>query len=75
MDLDFKPWRSVVKDLIDGLNLRDLGVYRLKGLPRPECIFQLIIPDLPAEIGCDPPAVGRRVAGVSRQCRPSSASS
>jgi class 3 adenylate cyclase len=35
--------------LIEGLSLRDLGAYRLKGLPRPERIFQLIIPDLPAD--------------------------
>jgi class 3 adenylate cyclase len=35
--------------LIDGLSLRDLGAYRLKNLPRPERIFQLIIPDLPAD--------------------------
>ena len=35
--------------LIDGLSLRDLGTHRLKGLLRPERIFQLIIPDLPAD--------------------------
>jgi class 3 adenylate cyclase len=35
--------------LIGGLSLRDLGAYRLKNLPRPERIFQLIIPDLPAD--------------------------
>jgi class 3 adenylate cyclase len=35
--------------LIEGLGLRDLGAYRLKGLPRPERIFQLIIPELPAD--------------------------
>jgi class 3 adenylate cyclase len=35
--------------LIDGLSLRDLGVHRLKGLPRPERIFQLIVPDLPGD--------------------------
>ena len=35
--------------LIGGLSLRDLGAHRLKGLPRPERIFQLIIPDLPAD--------------------------
>lgn len=33
----------------DGLSLRDLGEYRLKGLPQPERIFQLVIPDLPAD--------------------------
>jgi class 3 adenylate cyclase len=35
--------------LSDGLSLRDLGAHRLKGLLRPEHIFQLIIPDLPAD--------------------------
>jgi len=35
--------------LIDGLSLRDLGAHRLKGLPRPERIFQLLIPDLLAD--------------------------
>jgi class 3 adenylate cyclase len=32
--------------LLDGLSLRDLGAYRLKNMPSPERIFQLIIPDL-----------------------------
>jgi class 3 adenylate cyclase len=41
---------ALIEDaLIDGLSLRDLGAHRLKGLPRPERIFQLIIPDLPAD--------------------------
>jgi class 3 adenylate cyclase len=45
-----KSTAALVEDaLIDGLSLRDLGAYRLKGLPRPERIFQLIIPDLPAD--------------------------
>src|SRR5713101_7051096 len=35
--------------LIDGLSLRDLGEYRLKGLPQPERIFQLLVPNLPAD--------------------------
>jgi class 3 adenylate cyclase len=35
--------------LIGGLSLRDLGAHRLKGLLRPERLFQLIIPDLPAD--------------------------
>jgi class 3 adenylate cyclase len=35
--------------LIDDLSLRDLGAHRLKGLPRPERIFQLVILDLPAD--------------------------
>jgi class 3 adenylate cyclase len=45
-----KSTAALVEDaLLDGLSLRDLGAYRLKGLPRPERIFQLIIPDLPAD--------------------------
>jgi len=41
---------ALVEDaLLDGLSLQDLGAYRLKNLPRPERIFQLIIPDLPAD--------------------------
>ena len=42
-----KSTAALVEDaLIGGLSLRDLGAHRLKGLPRPERIFQLIIPDL-----------------------------
>jgi class 3 adenylate cyclase len=45
-----KSTAALVEDaLLDGLSLRDLGTYRLKNLPRPERIFQLIIPDLPAD--------------------------
>jgi class 3 adenylate cyclase len=45
-----KSTAALIEDaLIDGLSLRDLGTHRLKGLPRPERIFQLIIPDLPAD--------------------------
>jgi class 3 adenylate cyclase len=45
-----KATAALVEDaLLDGLSLRDLGAYRLKNLPRPERIFQLIIPDLPAD--------------------------
>jgi class 3 adenylate cyclase len=45
-----KSTAALIEDaLIDGLSLRDLGVHRLKGLPRPERIFQLIVPDLPAD--------------------------
>jgi class 3 adenylate cyclase len=41
---------AIVQDaLLDELGLRDLGVHRLKSLPRPERIFQLIIPGLPAD--------------------------
>jgi class 3 adenylate cyclase len=45
-----KSTAALIEDaLIDGLSLRDLGTHRLKGLLRPERIFQLIIPDLPAD--------------------------
>jgi class 3 adenylate cyclase len=45
-----KSTAALIEDaLIDGLSLRDLGAHRLKGLLRPERIFQLIIPDLPAD--------------------------
>jgi class 3 adenylate cyclase len=32
-----------------GANLRDMGKHRLKGLKIPEHLFQLVVPDLPAE--------------------------
>lgn len=35
--------------LPDEMRLRDCGEYRLKGLPKPEQIFQLIVPDLQTE--------------------------
>jgi class 3 adenylate cyclase len=45
-----KSTAALIEDaLIGGLSVRDLGAHRLKGLPRPERIFQLIIPDLPAD--------------------------
>jgi class 3 adenylate cyclase len=45
-----KSTTALVEDaLLDGLSLRDLGAYHLKNLPRPERIFQLIIPDLPTD--------------------------
>jgi class 3 adenylate cyclase len=45
-----KATAALIEDaLIGGLSLRDLGAHRLKGLPRPERIFQLIIPDPPAD--------------------------
>ncbi len=45
-----KSTAALIEDaLIGGLSLRDLGAHRLKGLPRPERIFQLIIPDLPTD--------------------------
>src|SRR5262249_22064198 len=47
--LSKSPAALVEDALLDGLSLRDLGTYRLKTPPRPERIFQLIIPDLPAD--------------------------
>ena len=35
--------------LPDGVRLRDLGVHQLKDITRPEPIFQVVVPDLPAE--------------------------
>jgi predicted ATPase/class 3 adenylate cyclase len=35
--------------LPEGLKVRDLGEHRLKDLTRPEHIFQMVIPDLPAD--------------------------
>ncbi|OGG56550.1 MAG: hypothetical protein A3F84_22560, partial [Candidatus Handelsmanbacteria bacterium RIFCSPLOWO2_12_FULL_64_10] len=35
--------------LPEGMSLRDLGEHRFKDLQRPERIFQLIVPDLPAD--------------------------
>jgi class 3 adenylate cyclase len=66
-----KSTAALVEDtLLDGLSLRDLGAYRLKNLPRPERIFQLIIPDLPADfpplrsLGTRERAPGRVLATV-----------
>jgi predicted ATPase/DNA-binding SARP family transcriptional activator len=40
---------ELVRDqLPEGADLRDLGEHRLPGLRRPEPIFQLVVPDLPA---------------------------
>jgi predicted ATPase len=36
-------------DLPDGVSLRDLGAYRLKDLQEPVPLFQLVLPDLPAD--------------------------
>src|SRR5215475_11028655 len=41
---------AIVQDaLLDELSLRDLGAHRLQSLLRPERIFQLLIPGLPAD--------------------------
>ena len=44
------------RELVDGelpdeLALRDLGEHRLKDLTRPQRLYQLVVSDLPAEIG------------------------
>lgn len=52
---------SVVRDeLPDGVELIDLGTHELKGLARPERIFQLVAPGLPNEF---PPLVGPAARG------------
>jgi DNA-binding NarL/FixJ family response regulator/class 3 adenylate cyclase len=42
-----EPSRAHVEETEFGL--RDLGVYNLRGLPRPERLYQLVIPGLPAD--------------------------
>jgi predicted ATPase/class 3 adenylate cyclase len=49
-----------------GADLKDLGEHRLKDLGRPEHLFQLVHPDLPAAF---PPLVTVRVAGVDLPAR------
>jgi predicted ATPase/class 3 adenylate cyclase len=45
-----QPTYELVRDALpDGTSLRDLGEHRLKDLVRPEHIFQLVSPDLPAD--------------------------
>lgn len=39
----------VAQQLPDGATLRDLGNHRLKDLPAPEHVFQLVVEDLPAD--------------------------
>jgi len=42
--------RALVEyDLPEEVSLRDLGEHRLKDLQRPEHLFQLVLPDMPAE--------------------------
>ncbi|MDQ5851887.1 MAG: adenylate/guanylate cyclase domain-containing protein, partial [Chloroflexota bacterium] len=42
--------QALVQDqLPPGMELRDLGIHRLKDLSQPEHIFQAVIPDLPAD--------------------------
>jgi len=43
---------AIVQDALgEEVSLRDLGVHRLKSLPRPERLFQLLIPGLPRGVG------------------------
>ena len=41
--------RNLLADESDGFTLKELGSYRLAGLPRPERIFQLVAADLDAD--------------------------
>ncbi len=42
--------RDLVADVLpDGLSLRDLGEHRLKDLAHPHRLFQVVVPDLPAD--------------------------
>ena len=42
--------RALVENALpEGLSLRDLGAHRLKDLQQPERLYQLVIPDLPAD--------------------------
>jgi class 3 adenylate cyclase/DNA-binding NarL/FixJ family response regulator len=45
------------RDLLPDVELKDLGRHRLKGLPAPERLFQVLAPELPSEF--PPPAVPR----------------
>src|SRR5215470_19332240 len=60
-----KSTAALIEDaLTGGLSLHDLGPHRLKGLPHPERIFQLVIPDLPADF---PPLQSLDARGLPRQ--------
>ena len=63
---------AIVQDaLLDELGLRDLGAHRLKSLPRPERIFQLLILELqPTSRRCRPsmPAQGCGLAPPGNGC-------
>lgn len=50
-----EPTRELVSDGADGPTLRDLGAHRLKDLPEPERLFQLVVPGLPSSF--PPPRV------------------
>jgi predicted ATPase/class 3 adenylate cyclase len=61
------PTRELVgADLPTGVGLRDLGEHLLKDLTDPQRLFQLIIPDLPAEYPA-PRTVGPRAVNLPAQ--------
>ena len=61
----------VTTDLPAGLQLRDLGAYRLKDIAGPNELFQLVIPDLPADF----PPVSASSVGRPLRSLPSPATS
>jgi DNA-binding NarL/FixJ family response regulator/class 3 adenylate cyclase len=60
-------------DLPDGMALRELGRRRLKGLERPEQVFELAGPDAPlggtARVAAARPGAGRPAVGASKPLR------
>jgi class 3 adenylate cyclase len=46
--------RAMGEEPPTGVTFRDLGIYRLRGLPEPETLFQLVVADLPGRF---PPLV------------------
>jgi class 3 adenylate cyclase len=48
--------RAMGEEFPTGVTFRDLGIHRLRGLPEPESLFQLVVPDLPGRF--PPPVVG-----------------
>jgi class 3 adenylate cyclase/DNA-binding NarL/FixJ family response regulator len=55
-----EPTKSAVGDT-DGIELRDLGAQWLKGLPRPERLFQLVVPGLRSDF----PELRNRAQGLA----------
>src|ERR671930_2020317 len=47
--LSQSSYAVLVDDVLPDIDFRDLGEHRLKDLDRPERIYQLVVPDLPAE--------------------------
>jgi class 3 adenylate cyclase/DNA-binding NarL/FixJ family response regulator len=47
--LSQSSYSVLVDDVLPDIDFRDLGDHRLKDLDRPERIYQLVVPDLPAE--------------------------